>query len=435
MCCSRREVAPLLSSLCLLMVSAREGLLGVLLACALGVGAALVSPAAKELGQWLKSNGGSTTALVGPCAHGLGLLASEDVSKGDVVVSVPPACCLSAETVPRTAGVPDLVELIPSEFWSARLALHLLAERSKGDASALAMYISALPNSYTLPIFWSPDAIKLLRGYPTVQQRLLKQAKFISSFATEHLSTDRSRDECFSGLRVNADAFGWAIAACSSRAFLVGGERALVPMIDMGNHQPKGLANCDVKGTLGGKLELVANRDVPMGGELTFCYGEKLSNDDFMLDYGFLPQPANAHDDCRLAWADGGLLQSACAAAGFEAKLEAWQRASLRTALPVGHEMVSIGRTGLDERTTAACRIAAASDAASLRKSDGGKRPLQPPSSEAKALKIAAATVASMSSPLEPGPLCLGARIEAHSHDHVLLDSPRVDSCHHRSAR
>ena len=42
----------------------------------------------------------------------------------------------------------------------------------------------------------------------------------------------------------------------------------------------------------------------------------------------------------------------------------------------------------------AACRVVAASDAAALRASDGGKRRLSPPGSEKRALKVAAAMVA-----------------------------------------
>jgi len=50
-----------------------------------------------------------------------------------------------------------------------------------------------------------------------------------------------------------------------------------------------------------------------------------------------------------------------------------------------------------------ACRIAAASDAAALRKCDGGKRPL-PPAGEATALKIASAMTAIALTALPPPP-------------------------------
>ena len=90
-----------------------------------------------------------------------------------------------------------------------------------------------------------------------------------------------------------------------------------------------------------------------------------LSNDDFLLDYGFLPPYPNTHDTCDLAWADGGLLSSARGAAGMDDSLAEWQRSALRLHIPQGYQAVSIHRAGVDERAMAACRIAAAPDAAS----------------------------------------------------------------------
>ena len=119
-----------------------------------------------------------------------------------------------------------------------------------------------------------------------------------------------------------------------------------------------------------------------------------LSNDDFLLDYGFLPPYPNTHDTCDLAWADGGLLSSARGAAGMDDSLAEWQRSALRLHIPQGYQAVSIHRAGVDERAMAACRIAAAPDAAALRKAAGGTKPLPGVSSEMRAMKIAAAAIA-----------------------------------------
>ena len=64
------------------------------------------------------------------------------------------------------------------------------------------------------------------------------------------------------GRSVGADAFGWAIAACSSRAAMLKSSRVLCPIIDIGNHAYKGAANTEVRGTLGGAVELVEARAV-----------------------------------------------------------------------------------------------------------------------------------------------------------------------------
>ncbi len=365
------------------------------LVTAAGVAAmSLTPPSARlggqELARWVEQQGGSTSGVVvGPTSHGLGLLASDDISKGECVVSVPSSCLLSSRLAQDSPSLQGLIEAVPADAWYARLALVLLAERAKGDDSSVAPYVSMLPAAYTVPLFWPTEAISQLQ-YPTVQTELLRRAKFTSSFAADRLKHEAG---AFGGRAVDADALGWAMAACSSRAIRVGGgERALCPLIDLGNHATKGVANCEVRGTLGGALQLVAVSAIRMGEEVTFSYGS-LSNDDFLLDYGFVPD-SNPHDDVKLAWADGDLLTSACAAAGVPAaKRSPWQRTALKTALPPSLEQVSIGRSGVDANAMAACRIALAPDAAALRAADGGRRPLAP-AAEVKALKVAAAMCA-----------------------------------------
>ena len=104
-----------------------------------------------------------------------------------------------------------------------------------------------------------------------------------------------------------------------------------------------------MRGTAGGAIELVALRAIAAGEEVSYCYGARLSNDDFLLDYGFVPTD-NAHDDCSLAWdQSGALLQSACDVAGTEglegggAQVQ-WKATALRSQLPAQLEQIRITR-------------------------------------------------------------------------------------------
>ena len=47
----------------------------------------------------------------------------------------------------------------------------------------------------------------------------------------------------------------------------------LCPVIDLGNHAPKGEASCEVRGTAGGAIEVVALRAIAAGEEVSYCYG------------------------------------------------------------------------------------------------------------------------------------------------------------------
>jgi hypothetical protein len=248
---------------------------------------ALAQPAVQELCEWLGAHGGSASVVAGTGPYGLGLLATRPLQAGDVAVSVPASCLLPARPPEDAPALAKLQQKVPDEFWAAKLALALIAERSKGERSAFRAYLATLPSAFTVPLFWSPEAVQMLAGYPTAQRRLVKAAKFVDSFAREELAGSDVAAEAFGGVAVGADALGWAVAACTSRAYAVkGGARVLCPVIDVGNHAAKGQASCEVRGTLGGGLELVAVRDLEAGEEVTYCYGAKLSNDDFLMDYG-----------------------------------------------------------------------------------------------------------------------------------------------------
>lgn len=432
--------------------------------------------AAQKLTTWVEDNGGiASNVVVGPTSHDLGLLAGEDFRAGDVVVSIPRACQL---VEPDSDAIRRLADAVPDDSWSARLGLMLLAERCKGEDSRLAPYMQTLPATFTVPMFWPPEQVASLNGYPAVQQRLMRQAKFIQSFAEERLSRGDDPDvaAAFSGRSIDANGLGWAVAACSSRASrVVGGSgggadagRVLCPLIDMGNHAAKGVANCELRErALGGAVELIATREIALGEELTHSCASRgpggsgsnfvllslslacrplgatptnrhgrlvmrlarvhlsrafvcacvstaaaaaavdriglllltpdgeLPNDDFLLDYGFLPPSPNAHDAIGLAWSDGDLLQSAVATSGLEGlKLdETWRTAAMRRAVPAGFAEASVTRRGVDRHTMAACRVAVASDAAAVRKADGGRKQLAA-GGEVRALRLAASMTA-----------------------------------------
>ena len=146
-----------------------------------------------------------------------------------------------------------------------------------------------------------------------------------------------------------------------------------------------------MRGTLGGKIELVALRSISLGEEVTY-YGD-LSSDDFLLDYGFLPSdPPIPTTIASSAGPTGSCCPRHAAPQAARARAE-WQSAALHLCLPRDLQSIKVTKDGLEDAAMAACRVAAASDAAALRGAQGGKRPL-PPAGEVRALKIAAAVCA-----------------------------------------
>ena len=134
-------------------------------------------------------------------------------------------------------------------------------------------------------------------------------ARFLAGFAHEHLASG----DALRGVAADVGAMAWGCAAASSRAFRLKQGRAMLPLIDSGNHAFDG--NAEVRSRADGGVELVASTAIAAGEEVTFSYGA-LSNDDYLLDYGFIPHD-NPYDTTELAWgANCELLDAARGASG-----------------------------------------------------------------------------------------------------------------------
>jgi len=294
---------------------------------------------------WLASVGGSAPGVtIAPSPlGGAGLVAASPASPGALLVTVPRAALLSDGGLPPNptpedaaalpfspAAVAALAEQVPPELWGARLALGLLAHRAAGSASPLAPYVAALPSTFSTPLFFSPAAVAALQYAPLVAQ-VNKRARWVGRFAQEHLDKDTALLP-FSGVGVDAGGLAWALSAVTSRAFRLGGPASLpslVPVIDMCNHEA-GSPGARVVPGLGGGASLVAARELAAGEAVTISYGDGLTNDAFLNDYGFLPSPTNPADAVAVRLT-GALLSASAALAGLEPRADAgaaWRRAA-----------------------------------------------------------------------------------------------------------
>ena len=263
---------------------------------------------------------------------------------GRTLVELPQACQLTLDeaTDPRVAA---LVAKVPEELWGGRLALQLLVHRALGGASHFAAYVNALPVGVPgLPMFFSGDAIHGLQ-YPPVSEQVKKRCRWLASFARDELSRlPGSADDPFMGQAVDANALGegsyfvlrshqrhprlrikhgtessvpctgWALACVTSRAFRVAGPSkpaSLLPLVDMCNHSFA--PNAQLRAGPGRAVSLVTLRPLAAGEPVLISYG-KLSNNYFLLDYGFLIRD-NPHDRVELRF-DAALLQVRCPAHG-----------------------------------------------------------------------------------------------------------------------
>ncbi|KAG2411091.1 uncharacterized protein HKW66_Vig0017560 [Vigna angularis] len=278
-------------------------------------------------------------------------------------------------------------EPIPQELWAMKLGLKLLQERAK-VGSFWWPYISNLPETYTVPIFFPGEDIKNLHYAPLLHQ-VNKRCRFLLDFEQEvkrALASVKPDSHPFGGQEVDASSLGWAMSAVSSRAFRLYGEKdqngdrihipMMLPLIDMCNHSFNPNARIvQEEDTDTMKMQVVAETAIKEDDPLLLCYG-CLNNDFFLLDYGFVIH-SNPFDCIELKY-DGALLDAASTAAGvsspnFSAPAP-WQELILSQLNLSGETpdlKVSLGgQETVEGRLVAALRVVLSSNVETVQKYD-----------------------------------------------------------------
>ena len=192
-----------------------------------------------------------------------GMVAARAIAAGEVVYRVPLARCVT-EAAAR-AALPELSESISRE---AALACFLLAERAKGEASAWAAALAAMPERYDCLVAWSAAEAAALpadwRGFHADLRR-------------RHLADlERLRGQLPEAAHLTEAGWTWAAAAVYSRSMDLarpGGEGRLVvlaPGADLFNHSLDVAAGKSHRLSADGEaVEVVATRAYAEGEEVS----------------------------------------------------------------------------------------------------------------------------------------------------------------------
>ncbi|KAK9226571.1 hypothetical protein WN943_011619 [Citrus x changshan-huyou] len=373
-------------------------------------------PHPPDLVKWVKKEGGFVHQAVKIFpqedneTYGLGLVASQDIPKGSLLIALPDHIPLKFESDAGDGADSVLVDLasqVPEELWAMKLGLKLLQERAR-LGSFWWPYISNLPETYSVPIFFQGEDIKNLQYAPLLYQ-VNKRCRFLLDFDQEvrrALANVKPNDHPFGGQELNASSLGWAMSAVSSRAFRLHGKKlaagtrnevpVMLPLIDMCNHSFNPNAQI-IQEEDDLQLLIKAETEIKQNDSLLLNYG-CLSNDFFLLDYGFV-MPSNPYDTIELKY-EGALMDAASMAAGVSSpnfsSPAAWQQRILSQLNLVGEtaivkvsatssfleamnitsdlfnsQQVSLGGPELVEgRLLAALRVLLASDSETVQKHD-----------------------------------------------------------------
>lgn len=221
---------------------------------------------------------------------GRGLRCTRTVSKGEELLAVPLDDCWHAAGALRTAELAPLREAGASLTELDAIALHLLIERSKGEASARWAHLQEMPQAYDSTLFWSAEELEQLRGSAWLE---------LAERFSEEVATDWTALQVQPGLpailaeyAIGFADYRWAYATVKSRAaeLRVGGvpTRLLAPRFDMFNHSDS-LAPGSSHSFDEARQQLVAVAATAYGaGEQAFISYGPAPNGSLLLGGGFV---------------------------------------------------------------------------------------------------------------------------------------------------
>ncbi|KAK9863477.1 hypothetical protein WJX84_001825 [Apatococcus fuscideae] len=199
----------------------------------------------------------------------------------------------------------------------------LMTERLKGSKSPWEPWISALPNTFDTPAYYSDVELEELKGTNLYQAaRLLKQQMAAVWKRLEPLCVQLLREEGIHTDPPCVDDLIWGYSTFWSRGQAIPVslkdvtevEEGLVPGLDMCNHSVPARARWQLQPAQASdsgpsNIFLMVERSTACrpGAEVTIDYGDK-SNEELLLLYGFCTDTRNMNDQLMIPLLDTGSM-------------------------------------------------------------------------------------------------------------------------------
>merc|ERR1711865_675966 len=245
---------------------------------------------------------------------GRGLVATEAVRRGDLVLSFPTSMSLRPRDLQDTSIAQYTQEAQVSQ--TDQLVLTLMCERWNPN-SKFKEWIALLPKRYTSLITAQPSDLELLDDADLTSSVAQDRGKLEADFQKLETGVFARRRDVFPPKQYNRDNYLWARFMVDSRCWSLKGERLCVPGADFFNYGVSSedqndpdsrllgnfFADTHKREITSGGTEVVlilSDRDCEAGEQLLEAYGE--SNNIFLAEwFGFVPD-TNPSDVLRLKW-------------------------------------------------------------------------------------------------------------------------------------
>ncbi|XP_075710708.1 SET domain-containing protein 4 isoform X2 [Rhinoderma darwinii] len=253
-----------------------------------------------QLRRWMKERGFQDKRL--RTAHfpdtGRGLMASQLLQPGELIISLPESCLLTTSTVLTSYLGKYIHRWRPPVSPLLALCTFLVLERYTGDQSPWKPYLDVLPSAYHCPVHWEAETVNYLPD--PVKQKAVEQRSAVQEFYSSALPFFTSLTPLFPGIVENIltyDAVRWAWCTVNTRTvYMKHAHRecfsaeqdvyALAPYLDLLNHN----AGVQVEAAFNEENRCYEIRTmVPYRKyqQVFICYGHH-DNQRLLLDYGFI---------------------------------------------------------------------------------------------------------------------------------------------------
>lgn len=244
--------------------------------------------------EWLKANDVQINDKVelhdfSLQGQGRGVIAKDDIAKGELIFSIPTKFVMAAEN-DKEFG--KLIEKHDNGEWLNLMSFMMVCEQRVHWKP----YFDVLPKQFNTPMFWDPSkAKKLLQGSALVD-KIGKEEAEEQWWELKSLYSD----EIFKGCDTSVDNFHRMGSLIMSYSFDVEHNeepmKAMCPPADMLNAHTK-LCNAHLHHTDDESdcFEMKATKNIKKGDQVYNTYGE-LPNSDLLRRYGYVEQGGTDYD-------------------------------------------------------------------------------------------------------------------------------------------
>ncbi|GFO27242.1 SET domain containing 4 [Plakobranchus ocellatus] len=285
-----------------------------------------------------------------PCdftATGRGLQAMQRIRPGDTIVSIPLHFLITVDTV-LSSDIGSYIKRNRQKFTPQQLlSIFLVIEAYQQEKSHWAPYIKTLPSTYSTPLYFSLEEMKLLkpqvqRKAEALRERFYRAEKYVTKFMDDNVP--------WLAKRFTRERFCWAWSTIDTRSvYLLTSAHssielepeesnvALAPFLDLLNHRDTAKMTAWVNAETE-SYEIVTEDSYNKYDQVFICYGAH-DNSKLLINYGFV-LPHNINNICSFTF-DDILSCMPAASQNKEKKIASLTEANLHRNLVCSMEGVS----------------------------------------------------------------------------------------------